>query len=38
MSENKEDRKWGRGVFGWEGKMGNKIVGLEVFSMAHQNP
>ena len=31
MTENGEDKKWGRGMFGWEGKIGNKIMGFDNF-------
>lgn len=31
MSESGEDKKWGTGMFGWVGKIGNKIVGFNNF-------
>ena len=34
MNENEEDKKWGRDIFSWEGKIGNKIVRLLIFSLS----
>ena len=34
MNENEEDKKWGRDVFSWEGKIRNKIVRSLIFFLS----